>query len=65
MNPLRKASIWLILVSVLASCIHAPAKRPILGEGQTPTNFVGVNATFKLLEIAAKMLNQGYDIEII
>jgi 4-hydroxy-tetrahydrodipicolinate reductase len=30
-----------------------------------PNMSVGVNATFKLLEIAAKMLNQGYDIEII
>ena len=26
---------------------------------------VGVNVTFKLLEVAAKILNQGYDIEII
>lgn len=26
---------------------------------------VGVNVTFKLLEIAAKALNEGYDIEII
>mgnify|MGYP003337258919 CR=1 FL=1 len=30
-----------------------------------PNMSVGVNATFKLLEIAAKMLNQGYDIEVI
>ncbi len=30
-----------------------------------PNMSVGVNVTFKLLEIAAKMLNQGYDIEII
>jgi len=30
-----------------------------------PNMSVGVNATLKLLEIAAKMLNQGYDIEII
>ena len=30
-----------------------------------PNMSVGVNATFKLLEIAAQMLNQGYDIEII
>lgn len=30
-----------------------------------PNMSIGVNATFKLLEIAAKMLNQGYDIEII
>ena len=30
-----------------------------------PNMSVGVNATFKLLEVAAKMLNQGYDIEII
>ena len=30
-----------------------------------PNMSVGVNATFKLLEIATKMLNEGYDIEII
>jgi 4-hydroxy-tetrahydrodipicolinate reductase len=30
-----------------------------------PNMSVGVNATFKLLEMAAKMLNPGYDIEII
>jgi 4-hydroxy-tetrahydrodipicolinate reductase len=30
-----------------------------------PNMSVGVNVTFKLLEIASKMLNQGYDIEII
>ena len=30
-----------------------------------PNMSVGVNLTFKLLEIAAKVLNQGYDIEII
>jgi 4-hydroxy-tetrahydrodipicolinate reductase len=30
-----------------------------------PNMSVGVNATFKLLEIAAKMLNEGYDIEVI
>jgi len=31
----------------------------------SPNMSVGVNATFKLLEMAAKMLNMGYDIEII
>lgn len=30
-----------------------------------PNMSVGVNATFKLLELAAKILNQGYDIEVI
>jgi 4-hydroxy-tetrahydrodipicolinate reductase len=30
-----------------------------------PNMSVGVNATFKLVEIATRMLNQGYDIEII
>ncbi len=30
-----------------------------------PNMSVGVNLTFKLLEMAAKVLNQGYDIEII
>ncbi|CAM3665007.1 dihydrodipicolinate reductase [Polynucleobacter brandtiae] len=31
----------------------------------SPNMSVGVNATFKLLEIATKMLNEGYDIEIV
>jgi 4-hydroxy-tetrahydrodipicolinate reductase len=31
----------------------------------SPNMSVGVNATFKLLEMAARMLNPGYDIEII
>lgn len=31
----------------------------------SPNMSVGVNATFKLLEMAAKMLNRGYDIEIV
>jgi len=31
----------------------------------SPNMSVGVNATFKLLEVAAKMLNEGYDIEIV
>lgn len=30
-----------------------------------PNMSVGVNATFKLLEVAAKILTQGYDIEVI
>ena len=30
-----------------------------------PNMSVGVNVTFKLLEIAARVLNEGYDIEII
>lgn len=30
-----------------------------------PNMSVGVNVTFKLLELAAKVLNEGYDIEII
>jgi 4-hydroxy-tetrahydrodipicolinate reductase len=30
-----------------------------------PNMSVGVNATFKLLELAAKILDQGYDIEVI
>ena len=30
-----------------------------------PNMSVGVNLTFKLLEVAAKVLNQGYDIEIV
>lgn len=31
----------------------------------SPNMGIGVNATFKILELAAKILNQGYDIEII
>lgn len=31
----------------------------------SPNMAVGVNATFKLLEVAAKILNSGYDVEII
>jgi len=31
----------------------------------SPNMSVGMNATFKLLEVAAKMLNPGYDIEVI
>lgn len=31
----------------------------------SPNMAVGVNATFKLLEVAAKILSQGYDIEVI
>ncbi len=31
----------------------------------SPNMSVGVNLTFKLLEVAARILNQGYDIEII
>ena len=30
-----------------------------------PNMSIGVNATFKLLEVAAKILNSGYDIEVI
>ena len=30
-----------------------------------PNMSVGVNVTFKLLEVAAKMLSEGYDIEVI
>jgi 4-hydroxy-tetrahydrodipicolinate reductase len=46
----------------IASLKTASAKLAIVF---APNMSVGVNATFKLLEIAAKMLNQGYDIEII
>ncbi len=46
----------------IASLKKASAKLAIVF---APNMSVGVNATFKLLEIAAKMLNQGYDIEII
>jgi 4-hydroxy-tetrahydrodipicolinate reductase len=30
-----------------------------------PNMSVGVNATFKILQVAAQLLNQGYDIEIV
>ncbi len=46
----------------IASLTQASEKLAIVF---APNMSVGVNATFKLLEIAAKMLSQGYDIEII
>ena len=49
-------------VEQIASLKKASSKLAIIF---APNMSVGVNATFKLLEIAAKMLNQGYDIEII
>ncbi|HWS76618.1 MAG TPA: 4-hydroxy-tetrahydrodipicolinate reductase [Quisquiliibacterium sp.] len=45
------------------AAIRAAAQR--IGIVFAPNMSVGVNATFKLLEIAAKILAQGYDIEII
>ena len=30
-----------------------------------PNTSIGVNATFKILEVAAKILNEGYDVEIL
>ena len=49
----------------------AEQKQLIVDAGQdigvvfAPNMSVGVNLTFKLLEIAAKVLNEGYDIEVI
>jgi len=49
----------------------AEQKQAIAEAGQdigvvfAPNMSVGVNLTFKLLEIAAKVLNEGYDIEVI
>ncbi len=49
----------------------AEQKQAIADAGQdigvvfAPNMSVGVNLTFKLLEIAAKVLNEGYDIEVI
>lgn len=49
----------------------AEQKQMITDAGQdigvvfAPNMSVGVNLTFKLLEIAAKVLNEGYDIEVI
>ena len=51
-----------LTVDQIASLKKASSKLAIVF---APNMSVGVNATFKLLEIAAKMLNQGYDIEII
>jgi 4-hydroxy-tetrahydrodipicolinate reductase len=45
------------------AAIEAAAKR--IGIVFAPNMAVGVNATFKLLEVAAKILSSGYDIEII
>jgi 4-hydroxy-tetrahydrodipicolinate reductase len=43
--------------------IHAAAER--IAIVFAPNMSVGVNATFKLVELATRMLNEGYDIEII
>jgi len=45
------------------AAIRRAAER--IGVVFSPNMSVGVNATFKLLEMAAKMMNRGYDIEII
>src|SRR5690606_28017850 len=45
------------------AAIEAAAKRTAVVFA--PNMAVGVNATFKLLEVAAKILSSGYDIEII
>ena len=45
------------------AAIRKAAER--IGVVFSPNMSVGVNATFKLLEMAAKMMNRGYDIEII
>ena len=45
------------------AAIEAAAQR--IGIVFAPNMAVGVNATFKLLEVAAKILSSGYDIEII
>jgi 4-hydroxy-tetrahydrodipicolinate reductase len=45
------------------SAIARAAER--IGVVFSPNMSVGVNATFKLLELAARMLNEGYDIEIV
>jgi 4-hydroxy-tetrahydrodipicolinate reductase len=43
--------------------IHAASER--IAIVFAPNMSVGVNATFRLVEVAARMLNEGYDIEII
>jgi 4-hydroxy-tetrahydrodipicolinate reductase len=45
------------------AAIRKAAER--IGVVFSPNMSVGVNATFKLLEMAAKMMSRGYDIEII
>lgn len=45
-----------------ARLAQAARRIPIVA---APNMSVGVNATFKLLEVAARILSQGYDIEII
>jgi len=45
------------------SAIHAAAEK--IAIVFAPNMSVGVNATFKLVEIATRMLSEGYDIEII
>jgi 4-hydroxy-tetrahydrodipicolinate reductase len=45
------------------AAISAAAKK--IGIVFAPNMAVGVNAVFKLLDVAARILNQGYDIEVI
>lgn len=45
------------------AAIHAAATK--IGVVFSPNMGVGVNATFKILELAAQILNSGYDIEIV
>lgn len=45
------------------AAIRAAAQQ--IGIVFAPNMSIGVNATFKLLEVAAKILNSGYDVEII
>lgn len=57
---------------VIGTTGFSPEEKALLKEASkdiaivfAPNMSVGVNVTFKLLEIAAKVLNEGYDIEII
>lgn len=64
----RKLGVNMIIGTTGFTAEH---KQAIADAGQdigvvfAPNMSVGVNLTFKLLEIAAKVLNEGYDIEII
>lgn len=57
---------------VIGTTGFSPEEKTLLQEAArdiaivfAPNMSVGVNVTFKLLEIAAKVLNEGYDIEIV
>jgi 4-hydroxy-tetrahydrodipicolinate reductase len=57
---------------VIGTTGFLPAQKALIGEAakkipivMAPNMSVGVNLTFKLAELAARVLNEGYDVEII